>query len=91
MPFVPVALQHHQMAAAAGHPQLQPQYHRQVGHFGPPPNGQFEHPFLSRQAGPIHRMGAPIHNPVQPYVEDLESANANGGRKVLTLFPTGDD
>ncbi|KAK3405359.1 hypothetical protein EUGRSUZ_K01670 [Eucalyptus grandis] len=91
LPFVPVALQHHQMAAAAGHPQLQPQYHRQVGHFGPPPNGQFEHPFLSRQAGPIHRMGAPIHNPVQPYVEDLESANANGGRKVLTLFPTGDD
>ncbi|XP_021893418.1 transcription factor MYBC1-like [Carica papaya] len=99
--FVPVAaLQHHhhhqQMAAAAAaavaHPHLQPQYHRQMGHFGSPPNGQFEHSFLARQTQqPIHRMGAPVHNPVPGYVEDLESANANGGRKVLTLFPTGDD
>jgi hypothetical protein len=31
------------------------------------------------------------HNPVGGYVEDMESANASGGRKVLTLFPTGDD
>ena len=99
MPFVPVpALQHHhhqqQMAAAAavaGHPQLQPQYHRQVGHFGSPPNGHFEHHFLTRQSQPIHRMGAPVHNSVPGYVEDMESANAAGGRKVLTLFPTGDD
>ncbi|KAA8517909.1 hypothetical protein F0562_015383 [Nyssa sinensis] len=96
LPFVPVAaLQHHhhhqqqQMAAAvavAGHSQ-----YRQVGHFGSPPNGQFDHPFLTRQAQPVHRMGAPVHNPVPSYVEDLESATAPNGRKVLTLFPTGDD
>ncbi|XP_050229005.1 transcription factor MYBC1 [Mercurialis annua] len=90
LPFVPVAaLQHHhhqqQMAAAVGHPQLQTQYHRQMGHFGSPPNGQFEHPFLARQSQ--HRMGQAVHNTV----EDLESANGNGGRRVLTLFPTGDD
>ncbi|KAI9120893.1 hypothetical protein K1719_007926 [Acacia pycnantha] len=102
MPFVPVpaALQHHhhhqqQMAAAvaaAAHPQLQQQYHRQVGHFGSPPNGSFEHPFLTRQPQPLHRMGQAMHhNPVPGYVEDMESANAAGGRKVLTLFPTGDD
>lgn len=109
LPFVPVAaLQHHhhhhqqQMAAAAAaaaHSPLQPQpYHRQVGHFGSPTNGQFEHSFLARQSQPVHRMGsAAVHNPVPGYVEDLESANATaaggggGGRKVLTLFPTGDD
>ncbi|KAK4281985.1 hypothetical protein QN277_013419 [Acacia crassicarpa] len=102
LPFVPVqTLQHHHhhqqhmaAAAAAAHPQLQPQYHRQVGQFGSPPNGHFEHPFLTRQpqAQPLHRMGAPMHNPVAAnYVEDMESANAAGARKVLTLFPTGDD
>ncbi|KAL6145127.1 hypothetical protein ACLB2K_055815 [Fragaria x ananassa] len=98
---------HHQqqqqhMTAAATHPQMQqtPQYHHhrqpQVGHFGSPPNpnGQFEHPFLARQSQPVHRMGAPIHSPAVPgYIEDMESANATGatGRKVLTLFPTGDN
>lgn len=102
LPFVPVqTLQHHhhqqQMAvaaAAASHPQLQPQYHRQVGHFGSPPNGHYEHPFLTRQsqAQPLHRIGAPLHTPVTAnYVEDMESANAAGTRKVLTLFPTGND
>ncbi|KAJ1404232.1 SANT/Myb domain [Sesbania bispinosa] len=82
LPYVPVpALHHHpqQMAVAAGHPQ----YHRQVGHF--------ELPYLSRQPQSLHRMGAPVHNPVPGYPEDMESANASGGRKVLTLFPTGDD
>ncbi|XP_024182172.1 transcription factor MYBC1 [Rosa chinensis] len=89
-------------AVAATHPQMQqtPQYHHhrqpQVGHFGSPPNpnGQFEHPFLARQSQAVHRMGAPIHSPAVPgYIEDMESANATGatGRKVLTLFPTGDD
>ncbi|KAJ0791786.1 putative transcription factor MYB-HB-like family [Helianthus annuus] len=84
LPYVPVAaLQHpQQMAAVAGH--LQPRY-GQIGHFGSPRNGQFEHPLLSRQNQQVvHRVGAPVHNSV----EDLESAN---GRKVLTLFPTGDD
>ncbi|TKY53458.1 Transcription factor LUX [Spatholobus suberectus] len=45
-------------------------------HFGSLPNGHFEVPFLSR-------MGAPVPG----YAEDVES----GGRKVLTLFPNGDD
>ncbi|GKV48057.1 hypothetical protein SLEP1_g54892 [Rubroshorea leprosula] len=99
LPFVPMAaLQQQQqmaaVAAAAGPPHFQPQYHRPMGHFGSPPNGQFEHPFLPRQTQnqqPVHRMGAPVHNQVPSYVEDLESANGTGGRKVLTLFPTGDD
>ncbi|KAK7396054.1 hypothetical protein VNO78_16779 [Psophocarpus tetragonolobus] len=94
LPFVQVpALHHHhqqqqQLAAAA-------QYHRQVGHFGSPPNGHFDNPFMSRPS--LQRMaggGGPVHNhhPVSGYVEDMESANAaSGGRKVLTLFPTADD
>ncbi|KAK8594111.1 hypothetical protein V6N13_125921 [Hibiscus sabdariffa] len=98
LPFVP-ALQHHQqqqmVAAAVGHPHLQSQYHRpQMGHYGSSPNSQFEHPFLGRQTQqPMHRMGGtPVHNQApSSYLEDLESANGNGGRKVLTLFPTGDD
>ncbi|KAK7344897.1 hypothetical protein VNO77_15111 [Canavalia gladiata] len=92
LPFVPVpALHHHhqqQMAVAAAAAASHPQYHRQVGHFGSPPNGHFDVPFLSRQS---QRMGAPVHNPVPGYMEDLESGNGSGGRKVLTLFPTGDD
>ena len=104
LPFVPVvALQqhyhHHQQmavaaAAVAAHPQLQmTQYHhhRQVGHVGSPPNEQFKHHFLARQSQPVHRIGAPVHSPVPTYVEDLESATASGGRRVLTFFPTGDD
>lgn len=108
LPFVPMpALQQHHhhphmaaaVAAAGGHPQIQGQYHhRQVGHFGSPTsaaaaNGQFDHPFLGRQGQAVHRMGAPVHNGVPGYVEDLESGNAAsaGGRKVLTLFPTGED
>lgn len=94
MPFVPVPAIHHQQQLAAA------QYHRPVGHFGSPPNGHFENPFLSRQQQhqhqhqqqqQLHRIGAQVHNPIGGYVEDMESANASGGRKVLTLFPTGDD
>ncbi|PKI31943.1 transcription factor MYBC1-like [Punica granatum] len=92
LPFVPVAaLQHHQMAAVAAHPGMQPPYHRLVGQFGSPPNGQFDHSFLSRPGHPVNRFAATIQNPVQSYAEDLDSASANGGRKVLTLFPAGDD
>lgn len=95
--FLPVAAlqQHHHQMAAAVHPQLQPHYHhhtRQVGHFGSPPNGQFEHPFLTRQPQTVHRMEAPVHSSLPgSYAEDLESATATAGRKVLTLFPSGDD
>ncbi|KAK4757356.1 hypothetical protein SAY87_018657 [Trapa incisa] len=94
LPFVPVpALQHHQMVAAAARPGLQPPYHRPVGQFGSPPNQQFDHPYLSRPGQPIvHRIGAPVQVQVQSYAENLDSARANGGgRKALTLFPTGDD
>ncbi|KAF6149370.1 hypothetical protein GIB67_016908 [Kingdonia uniflora] len=39
-----------------------------------------------------HLMGAPISAHPGSFIEDLESANGGGGgRKVLTLFPTGDD
>ncbi|CAI8613800.1 unnamed protein product [Vicia faba] len=100
MPFVPVPAIHHQQQLAAA---AAAQYHRPVGHFGSPPNGHFDNPFLSRQHQQqhqhqqhhhqqLHRIGAQMHhNPVAGYVEDMESANASGGRKVLTLFPTGDD
>ncbi|XP_052173436.1 transcription factor MYBC1-like [Diospyros lotus] len=92
LPYVPVAaLQHHpQMAAVAGHPQLQSPY-RQMGHYGSQPHGQFEHPFISRQSQPVQRMGAPLHNSVASYAEDVDSGTAVNGRKVLTLFPTGED
>ncbi|KAK4740648.1 hypothetical protein SAY87_024236 [Trapa incisa] len=91
LPFVPVPTHHHhqQMASAA--------YHRPVAHFGSAPNGQFENPFLSRQAAQqqVQRMGPQLHGhgPLQPYVETLETPanNGNGGRKILTLFPTGGD
>ncbi|KAL0346141.1 UNVERIFIED_CONTAM: Transcription factor MYBC1 [Sesamum radiatum] len=86
LPFVPVAaMQHHHPMAVvppAGHhhPQLQQQFR----HFGnSPPNGQFEHPFMRQSQQPAQRT---------PYMEDLESAaTAKNGRKVLTLFPTGED
>ncbi|KAJ4971556.1 hypothetical protein NE237_004655 [Protea cynaroides] len=96
LPFVPVAtLQHHhhqQMAAASLAAQQQQFHQRQMGHFVSPPGGQFDHGFFSRRASGVNRMGSAM--PAQPpaYVEDLESAIAGGGgRKVLTLFPTGDD
>ncbi|XVE95717.1 hypothetical protein REPUB_Repub02eG0123400 [Reevesia pubescens] len=92
LPFVPVpTLQHHQQQQIV---HLQSQYHRQMGHFRSSPNAQFERPLLGRQTQQaMHRMGgAAVNNQVpSSYVEDLESANGNGGRKVLTLFPTGDD
>lgn len=94
MPYVPVAAQQMVAVASVGHHhgQLQPRY-GQIGHFGSPRNGQFEHPFLGRQNQQqqgIHRVGTPVtnNNSGVSHVGDLESAN---GRKVLTLFPTGDD
>lgn len=88
LPFVPVGAlhhhhHHHQIAAAAAQ-----YHHRQVTHFGSPPNGQFEHPFLAR---PVHRTGTPVNIPATNYSEDLDSGNGAGSRKVLTLFPTGND
>ncbi|KAJ8570528.1 hypothetical protein K7X08_037500 [Anisodus acutangulus] len=61
-------------------------------HFGSLPNGQFEVPLLSQQSQQhIQRMGTSVHSSstvLPSYVENLVSAN---GRKVLTLFPNGDD
>ncbi|KAL3639662.1 hypothetical protein CASFOL_014630 [Castilleja foliolosa] len=91
LPFVPAPppAMHHQMAAAHHHSQLQQQFR----HFGSlPQNGQFEQP-LMRQSQ-MQRMGTTMHNNngsvvIPTYnVEDLESTE---GKKVLTLFPTGDD
>ncbi|KAI3446555.1 hypothetical protein Pfo_029510 [Paulownia fortunei] len=100
LPFVPVAapMQHHHQMAVVGpgahhHPQLQQQFR----HFGnSPPNGQFEHPFMRQSQQQVQRMGTPIHSSngsvvLPSYVEELDSATATNGRKVLTLFPTADD
>ncbi|XP_010552902.1 PREDICTED: transcription factor PCL1-like [Tarenaya hassleriana] len=87
--FVPLAtLQQQQMTAGSHHLQPPQFHHRQMGHF--------ENSFLARQTQQqAQRMAAPLqlHSPVggNSYAEDLESANAGGGRTVLTLFPTRDD
>uniref|UniRef100_A0A1D1YWA1 Two-component response regulator ARR1 n=1 Tax=Anthurium amnicola TaxID=1678845 RepID=A0A1D1YWA1_9ARAE len=101
MPFVPVAaLQHHpqMVAAAAAHQQQQQYYHqRHMGHMGSPPGGGFEHGYLARQQQQQMMVapGGPAIVPSTPaasYGEDSESgAGTGGGRKMLTLFPTGDD
>ncbi|XP_009773788.1 transcription factor MYBC1-like [Nicotiana tabacum] len=98
LPFVPVtSMQHHNhhMGVVVGHhhPQVQQQYRQ----FGSPANGHFDHhPFLSRQSQQqVQRMGTSVHNGspvVSPYVDDVDSSAVPvNGRKVLTLFPTGDD
>ncbi|KAH6779579.1 Homeodomain-like superfamily protein [Perilla frutescens var. hirtella] len=100
MPFVPVAAMqhHHQMAVPAPGPHHHPQLQQQFRHFGSsPPNGQFEHPFIRQSQPQVQRIGTPVHSsngavaPPPAYADDLESANATNGRKILTLFPTGDD
>ncbi|KAL7138314.1 hypothetical protein ABFS83_10G154500 [Erythranthe nasuta] len=102
LPFVPVAAaaamqhhHHHQMAVVGPPPHPHPHHHHpqlqhQFRHFGnSPPNGQFEqHPFLRQTQPPLQRMVVP---PAYAATEDLESATPANGKKVLTLFPTGDD
>ncbi|CDY36273.1 BnaA01g31450D [Brassica napus] len=92
--FVPIATlqQQQQMAAVAAAAAAA----ATTGQFGSPPaNGKFDQSFLARQTQQqqtLQRMSTPsLHSPVGNYIEDLESANANGGRTVLTLFPTRDD
>ncbi|KAJ6821726.1 putative transcription factor PCL1-like [Iris pallida] len=98
---------HQQMVAAAQQQQQQFYHHRQqqqIGHFGSPVG--FDHGFLTRgqpqlQPG-MHRMVPPV--PAASYVDDLEEGSRGGGgsgsgsgggsgagRRVLTLFPTGED
>ncbi|KAL1813458.1 hypothetical protein ACET3Z_023523 [Daucus carota] len=83
VPFVAVPVMQQQQY----HQQMAAQYRHVSPHFGSPPN---EHSFLARQAPQqVQRMVMPVHNSVaSSYIDDLESANA---RKVLTLFPTGND
>lgn len=102
MPYMgPVAALSHQQMAAAHQIQAQYNHHhhhpRQMGHYGSGGGGgHFEqHPFLSRQVQAqlgTNMNGNGLMVQSSGYVEDVESATANnGGRKVLTLFPTGDD
>lgn len=92
-------------AAAAAQQQFyqQRQQQHQIGH-GAGAGGGFDYGFLSRalpQAG-LNRMGPgglnSIAQPMQQapamaasYVHDLEEKGGGGSRKVLTLFPTGED
>ncbi|XP_072960477.1 transcription factor MYBC1-like [Typha angustifolia] len=94
-------------AAAMQQQQQQLYHHqRQLGQFGGSPAGNgavgFDHGFLSRSVPlpGMHRMvGPPVGGLVTPpqmqptYADDLESGGrgGEGGRRVLTLFPTGDD
>ncbi|CAL9153643.1 unnamed protein product [Musa hybrid cultivar] len=105
LPYMPVtALQHHQQITAAM--QQQQHYHqRHLGHFGSPTGGGgFDHGFLNRPAvsqSGMHQMlgAAPGMGLMQltpssaaSFVDDLEPARGGSGeRKVLTLFPTGED
>ncbi|KAE8697743.1 Cysteine-rich RLK (RECEPTOR-like protein kinase) 8 [Hibiscus syriacus] len=77
LPFVPV-------------PALQRHHHHQQQQMVAAAEG---HPHLQQTQQPMHRIGGTtVHNQApSSYAEDLESANGNGGRMVLTLFPTGGD
>ncbi|XP_057786356.1 transcription factor MYBC1-like [Salvia miltiorrhiza] len=76
LPFVPVAA-------------MQQIHHQQFRHFGSsPPNAQFEHPFIRQPQPQPQRM--PTNTPPPAYADDLDPPNAANGRKILTLFPTGD-
>ncbi|CAH9062274.1 unnamed protein product [Cuscuta europaea] len=91
-PFIPFATMQHQIAAAAGaagnhHPQL----HRQYGYFGSPPNGQFERPFHLSHHHRVNNNNNSSIGSVLPRSYMEPAAAGGGGRKVLTLFPTGDD
>ncbi|KAL6555313.1 hypothetical protein OROGR_006571 [Orobanche gracilis] len=103
LPFVPVSSVHHQHqhhpTVVAGPPPPPTHHHHhhpqpQFRHFGSsPPNGQFEHLYTRQslqpqvQRIPVHRNNGVVPLP-HAYADDFEPAN---GRKVLTLFPTGDD
>lgn len=77
-----------------------------MGHFGPAAGGGvgggggFDHRFLSQTSAPpigMHQMGMGMGmgmsfpSAAASYGEELESGERGGGRRELTLFPTGDD
>ncbi|RZR94161.1 hypothetical protein BHM03_00022821 [Ensete ventricosum] len=103
LPYMPVAaLQHHQQITAAMQQQQQQYYHhRNLGHYGSPTGGGgFDHAFPNPAVphSGMHQMVGPAAPPGMGFppttlVDDLEPAKrgGNGERKVLTLFPTGED
>ncbi|CAA7388994.1 unnamed protein product [Spirodela intermedia] len=89
-------------AAAAAHQQQQYYHQRHMGHLGSPRGGGFEHGYLSRPPQPPgvpQMIVAPGGASIAPsprgtsYAEGSDSgaASGGGGRRMLTLFPTGDD
>ncbi|GAB2267110.1 Transcription factor mybc1 [Dionaea muscipula] len=105
VPYMPppqvTGLHHHQQmsSAAAASAQMpaathyQNLHHRQMGHFGSPPSGHFEHPFSSRVDHISPRInGGLVHSSMSGggFADDLESGTTANARKVLTLFPAGD-
>ncbi|KAG0481033.1 hypothetical protein HPP92_011891 [Vanilla planifolia] len=102
LPFMsPAAAASPQIAAAAAVAQQQYYHQRQMGHFGSPTanSGVYDNGFHSRGSATqgLHRMGAaglgmmhpsPIAAPQNSYGDDVDSGGG-GGRRVLTLFPTG--
>lgn len=88
LPFVPVAsIQNHHPMPVVG-PGLHHHSQQQFRHFGTSPaNGQFEHPFIRPSQSVQSNNGSVI----APHLEDLELATPTNGRKVLTLFPSGND
>ncbi|CAA6654417.1 unnamed protein product [Spirodela intermedia] len=98
MPFVPVsALQHHQQmaavaaAAAAAHQQQQYYHQRHMGHLGSPRGGGFEHGYLSRPPQPPGPRSRLLLGDIIRRGLRFRAASGGGGRRMLTLFPTGDD
>ncbi|KAI4386583.1 hypothetical protein MLD38_004504 [Melastoma candidum] len=100
-PAPPPPPPHHHHPHHNHHHLAGPQFHRQFGGGGVNVgmNGQFEHGggFVGRPGQVGHpRVGiGGMHGeggmPGYAAVDDLESGNTSGGRKVLTLFPTGED
>lgn len=99
-PMVALHQQQQQMAhaaaaAAAAAAQQQFFQSRSMGQFvgnGGASNGGFDHGFLNRGGQRVVPGFQPRMGPAT-YVDDLEerSGDGGGGRRVLTLFPTGED
>ncbi|KAK1295130.1 Two-component response regulator ARR1 [Acorus calamus] len=95
--FMPYGHQHHhQMAAAAAAAQHQQYFHhqqrQQMGHFGSPPDHYgFLRQQQQQQQPPMASLGVNrmVGTNLGGCSEDLEETGS--ARKVLTLFPTGDE
>ncbi|KAG1365490.1 transcription factor MYBC1 [Cocos nucifera] len=97
VPLVPVNPLHHHHH----HHQIGQQYYyqRQMGHFGSAASGGvgagggFDYRFLSPPPIGMQHMGMGMGFPpaASSFGEQLESEERGGGRRELTLFPTGDD